>query len=151
MGMVKKRPMNDAGRPTTLSMIKSGMGVPQRRGTDNGCEASCVHPPYTDLERRMQNKIALMEAKLRQMEAEDPNAVAPPPLHPSLPAKPPASSRSLITSAQSAPRAHPKRTPLPSLPIQPQSALKQLSQSIFPKQGLSSGKEGLDVKATRSK
>ncbi|KAK0193485.1 hypothetical protein F5146DRAFT_1134147 [Armillaria mellea] len=66
---VKRKSMMESGRPTTLSMIKG-------RHKD-----------------KTQDKIAMMEAKLRQMEAAE-HATQH---HPSLPAKPPATINSLPT------------------------------------------------------
>ncbi|KAK0434342.1 hypothetical protein EV421DRAFT_1840823 [Armillaria borealis] len=66
---VKRKSMMESGRPTTLSMIKG-------RHKD-----------------KTQDKIAMMEAKLRQMEGAE-HATQH---HPSLPAKPPATINSLPT------------------------------------------------------
>ncbi|KAJ8082507.1 hypothetical protein AAF712_001563 [Marasmius tenuissimus] len=66
----------DSGRPTTLSLLKSGVTAHNAKH----------HDPTS-------NKIAMMEAKLRQMEAskELPSASTSSslPTHPSLPSKPP--------------------------------------------------------------
>ncbi|PPQ99970.1 hypothetical protein CVT24_009549 [Panaeolus cyanescens] len=80
-----RKQMMETGRPTTLSMIKTGLA--------------------TRHESKTSDKIAMMEAKLRQMEASKPRPTQPTdkdvemsgpstssslPYHPSLPMKPPA-------------------------------------------------------------
>jgi len=113
-----RKTVTEAGRPTTLSLIKAG--VNDRR-----------HP-------RTEDKIALMEAKLRQLgggssSSEASTSIAAPvPLHPSLPAKPPP----LIREARGSPIGPMRRqerskihspAPLPSLPIIPLSQTPQQS------------------------
>ncbi|KAJ7202811.1 RNA-binding domain-containing protein [Mycena pura] len=86
---LKRRVMTESGRPTTLSMIKSGMG---------------------NRHEGMEDKIAMMEAKLRQMERSksNPNDHGSLPYHASLPPKP-----------------LPEPAPaLPSLPLIPQPAFE---------------------------
>ncbi|RDB26809.1 putative RNA-binding protein 18 [Hypsizygus marmoreus] len=115
---VKRKSMMEVGRPTTLSMLKTGMGA-RHDGT--------------------RDKIAMMEAKLRQMESTNPKPAPKPtssesspqpsssfsmPYHPSsLPHKPPPSvPEGLRLPQQSTTRSAPKpKTPLPSLPIAPPS------------------------------
>ncbi|KAF8136014.1 hypothetical protein K438DRAFT_1882121 [Mycena galopus ATCC 62051] len=97
-GSRQRKFMTESGRPTTLSMIKSGLGN-RNEGT--------------------RDKIAMMEAKLRQMEKSKPtqnaNASASSlPFHTSLPAKPLPSPHE--------PQRQPQRRPpppLPSLPLMP--------------------------------
>ncbi|KAJ3770101.1 hypothetical protein FB446DRAFT_647536 [Lentinula raphanica] len=77
--MRQRKAMMETGRPTTLSMLKSNAGGRNKDGTSN--------------------KIAMMEAKLRELEAAKPNSNNEPgtsslpasnlPTHPSLPIKPP--------------------------------------------------------------
>ncbi|KAL0958912.1 hypothetical protein HGRIS_014229 [Hohenbuehelia grisea] len=101
-----RRGMMDVGKPTTLSMLKTGMGT-KRSGTDD--------------------KIAMMEAKLRQMEASKAEATTSRsslPSHHSLPPKPPPVMPAL--AGTQAPTAQPQRVkrpakPLPSLPILPRN------------------------------
>ncbi|KAG7444853.1 RNA-binding domain-containing protein [Guyanagaster necrorhizus] len=83
---VKRKSMMESGRPTTLSMIKG-------RHKDKCVFHSVVDLLSTGLIyfHRTQDKIAMMEAKLRQMEGIE-HAI---PHHPSLPAKPPAPINSL--------------------------------------------------------
>ncbi|KAJ7319101.1 hypothetical protein DFH08DRAFT_891539 [Mycena albidolilacea] len=115
MGSRNRKVMTDSGRPTTLSMIKSGLGN-RNEGT--------------------RDKIAMMEAKLRQMEKSKPtpNSDAPSlsslPYHPSLPAKPLPSDvqgPSQLGNGRSSnePQRQPQRKPpppLPSLPLFPQAS-----------------------------
>ncbi|KAJ3740094.1 hypothetical protein DFH05DRAFT_1510259 [Lentinula detonsa] len=79
-GLIRQRKtMMETGRPTTLSMLKSNAGGRNKDGTTN--------------------KIAMMEAKLRELETSKPNNNSEPgtstlpasslPSHPSLPPKPP--------------------------------------------------------------
>ncbi|KAF8634059.1 hypothetical protein AX17_004323 [Amanita inopinata Kibby_2008] len=119
----------EAGRPTTLSMIKSGMS--DRHHT------------------RTADKIAMMEAKLRQLESSNPKPLLseatstsrPAPLHPSLPAKPPpplnkippnhAGPMSTAAQEQQKKTHAPKhRMPLPSLPIAPPTHDSIQAQSV---------------------
>lgn len=105
-----RKTVTEAGRPTTLSMIKSG--VNDKRHT------------------RTEDKIALMEAKLRQLGSSgstseaSTSTVVPVPLHPSLPAKPPPPTNE-APSGQAGPMRRQGRpkigspAPLPSLPIIP--------------------------------
>ncbi|GAW07824.1 RNA-binding domain-containing protein [Lentinula edodes] len=75
----QRKTMMETGRPTTLSMLKSNTGGKHKDGTTN--------------------KIAMMEAKLRELEASKPKHNTEPgtstlptsslPTHPSLPPKPP--------------------------------------------------------------
>ncbi|KAI0719890.1 RNA-binding domain-containing protein [Fomitopsis betulina] len=95
-----RRIMNEAGKPTTLSMLKS---------------ASTGRANFTE------GKIARMEAKLRELEQSSVELPTPS-AHPSLPSKP---SAAIVASAVRAPPAsqrqsvHPRRhqPPLPSLPL----------------------------------
>ncbi|KAF9261092.1 RNA-binding domain-containing protein [Marasmius fiardii PR-910] len=84
-----RRSIMDTGRPTTLSLLKSG---------STGYSSKRQHDP-----------IALMEAKLRQMEASKMANLEPSsstlPTHPSLPSKPPPTD----------PSAEPPPRPKPSL------------------------------------
>jgi hypothetical protein len=95
------------------------------------------------------NKIAMMEAKLRQMESTNPKPSAlsestpaastsksvPIAHHPSLPAKPPPSLTTDLVSglplshSYSRPTPRAKPSPLPSLPIPPTSLSQPVSQS----------------------
>ncbi|KAF8347472.1 hypothetical protein F5887DRAFT_956053 [Amanita rubescens] len=109
MSLRHRKTVTEAGRPTTLSLIKTG--VNDRR-----------HP-------RTEDKIALMEAKLKQLGGSSSSEAstsiaAPAPLHPSLPAKPPPP----ISGTRGSPIGPMRRrerskihspTPLPSLPIMP--------------------------------
>ncbi|KAJ6595749.1 RNA-binding domain-containing protein [Mycena vulgaris] len=123
LGSKHRKIMAESGRPTTLSMIKSGMGN-RNEGT--------------------RDKIAMMEAKLRQMERSKPtqNPDAPPsslPYHASLPAKPlpsnaPSTPPSQLARTQNEPQRQRRPPPsLPSLPFAPQpsapTGLKALSGS----------------------
>ncbi|KAG5342930.1 putative RNA-binding protein 18 [Termitomyces sp. T112] len=112
----KRRSMMEVGRPTTLSLLKTGAGN-RNDGTND--------------------KIALMEAKLKQMETTNPklaptpgsvscgytNTAATTPLHhASLPPKPPPP---LPEAFSSQPRAAAKpKAPLPSLPLLPPAKLQ---------------------------
>ena len=71
---------------------------------------------------RTDDKIAKMEAKLRQLENTS-SAVPQLEAHPSLPAKPVAAALAANSSDSSRPHTKPKRTqtPLPSLPLAPPS------------------------------
>ncbi|GJE98255.1 RNA-binding domain-containing protein [Phanerochaete sordida] len=93
-----RRHAGDAGRPTTLSLIKSANA--------GRAEAST------------QDKIAKMEAKLRQMEGAASAVPAPPP-HPSLPPKPVgAALAATLASHDAVQRVNAKRaSPLPTLPL----------------------------------
>ncbi|KAJ7126135.1 hypothetical protein C8R44DRAFT_617968 [Mycena epipterygia] len=108
VGSKHRKTMAESGRPTTLSMIKSGMGN-RNEGT--------------------RDKIAMMEAKLRQMERSKPtDAPSSLPYHASLPAKPlpsntPAAPTSQIGRGQNEPqRLRRPPPPLPSLPFAPEPA-----------------------------
>ncbi|KAJ7927536.1 hypothetical protein B0H13DRAFT_1036786 [Mycena leptocephala] len=122
-GSRHRKVMTDSGRPTTLSMIKSGLGN-RNEGT--------------------RDKIAMMEAKLRQMERskpkQKPDAPSSLPYNASLPAKPlpsdiPFEGHSQLGRAHNEPQRQPQRKPpppLPSLPLLPQPSaepkgLKSLS------------------------
>ncbi|KAJ6627778.1 hypothetical protein B0H10DRAFT_309153 [Mycena sp. CBHHK59/15] len=117
--------MAESGRPTTLSMLKTGMGN-RHEGT--------------------RDKIAMMEAKLRQMERSKPtqptqDTPSSLPYHASLPAKPlPSNNPSsqapsqLARSLNEPQRQRKPPPPLPSLPLFPQSSsvpagLKNISES----------------------
>ncbi|EKM48138.1 uncharacterized protein PHACADRAFT_214938 [Phanerochaete carnosa HHB-10118-sp] len=94
-----KRHMSDIGKPTTLSLIKS-VNAGRSEAT--------------------QDKIAKMEAKLRQMEQSSSSAVPSPPLHPSLPPKPmgAALATTLASSSHSAQHINVKKSSaLPALPL----------------------------------
>ncbi|CCM01052.1 uncharacterized protein FIBRA_03100 [Fibroporia radiculosa] len=105
-----KRSVTEAGKPTTLSMLKSASA-----GRSDATEA----------------KIAKMEAKLRQMEQSS-SGIPATRLHPSLPAKPPPTTllpsheRPSSSSASRQPR---KNQPLPSLPLQQNT--KSISSSAL--------------------
>ncbi|KAK2467933.1 hypothetical protein APHAL10511_000228 [Amanita phalloides] len=93
-----RKTVTEAGRPTTLSLIKSGLN--NRRHA------------------RTEDKIALMEAKLRQLGSSGPTSGAsmatPPLLHPSLPAKPALPLGQMTRSvSHERPKGH-SSTPLPS-------------------------------------
>ncbi|KAG6862226.1 hypothetical protein C0995_002157 [Termitomyces sp. Mi166 len=116
----KRRSMMEVGRPTTLSLLKTGAGN-RNDGT--------------------KDKIAMMEAKLRQMESTNPKPAlisgssSSPPIcgssstvttaslhHASLPPKPPPP---LPETFSSQPRAMTKpKAPLPSLPLLPRAKLQ---------------------------
>ncbi|KAI0684654.1 hypothetical protein BC835DRAFT_1292542 [Cytidiella melzeri] len=102
---------NDTSKPTTLSLLKSVEG---RRvaGTDD--------------------KIAKMEAKLRQLEhtSASGSSLAK---HPSLPAKPVAATLAAASDRQTQPPPRPKRTqtPLPSLPLPSSSSIAASSSSTW--------------------
>ncbi|KZT65238.1 hypothetical protein DAEQUDRAFT_677115 [Daedalea quercina L-15889] len=99
-GARPRRIMNDAGKPTTLSLLKS---------------ASTGRADLTEA------KIARMEAKLREMEQSSVESTARG-LHPSLPPKPTAATVAAAAKApslsqrQSVPLRKPQQ-PLPSLPL----------------------------------
>ncbi|EDQ99801.1 uncharacterized protein LACBIDRAFT_315152 [Laccaria bicolor S238N-H82] len=109
-GSKHKKSMMETGRPTTLSMLKTG--------------------PATRHEGKTQDKIAMMEAKLRQMESTNPKPTSTEaeidgldraststlPYHPSLPLKPPPS---LPNPLPKPPRPR-IQAPLPALPMLPQ-------------------------------
>lgn len=122
---------NEVGRPTAISILKTGM--------------NSKHEPRTS------TKIAMMEAKLRELEAEKAQALAPPkpstlPYNPSLPLKPqtPFQKGNDDTPAPDGPQ-HRKSTrgstafnatgaKLPTLPIaQPSSSKTTLIASTAPK------------------
>lgn len=72
-----RRPVNDAGKPTTLSLLKTSTK-----------KVSCVPRMHLNLSLTMcrtSAKIAAMEAKLKQMQAAP---LVAQPAHPSLPTKP---------------------------------------------------------------
>ncbi|KAF8631455.1 hypothetical protein AX15_002393 [Amanita polypyramis BW_CC] len=120
-----RRTATEAAKPTTLSLIKSGMN--DRRHT------------------RTEDKIAMMEAKLRQLESSKQSSEAststavPVSLHPSLPTKPPplvcevqgSPSGVMSLAGQERQRTHSLRPPtsLPSLPIKPPSQKPAQGQS----------------------
>ncbi|KAF9465855.1 hypothetical protein BDZ94DRAFT_1252404 [Collybia nuda] len=109
---VKRKGMMETGRPTTLSMLKTGM-----TGKNDGTK----------------DKIAMMEAKLRQMENSNPKLTLELPSttthtktgpssshHPSLPTKPPPVLPETHIPKQLQARHTPKmNSTLPSLPILP--------------------------------
>ncbi|KAJ7070017.1 hypothetical protein C8F01DRAFT_1115015 [Mycena amicta] len=106
-----RRVIAESGRPTTLSMIKStaGRGAGRRDGTED--------------------KIAMMEAKLRQMAKDDSTSGLLPPPHASLPPKP------LPSDAPAASTYEPQRirrpaAALPSLPLPNPMAEKGSSVQI---------------------
>jgi len=125
----------EASRPTTLSMLKSSMGGSRNDGT--------------------KDKIAMMEAKLRQMEQSksitySSSSTAPPlSSHPSLPIKPLSSfatsdrhrlqmSRGTPSQSQIKPKAR-RKAPLPSLPILPPTGDSQPSSLSFISQSYAAG------------
>ncbi|KAJ7100270.1 hypothetical protein B0H15DRAFT_819538 [Mycena belliarum] len=121
-GSKHRKVMAESGRPTTLSMIKAGL-----RNRNEGTN----------------DKIAMMEAKLRQMERSKPTANSDAssslPYNASLPAKPLPSNAPSVTPPQfSGMQNEPQRLrrplpPLPSLPLAPSSstgmAMKALSSA----------------------
>ncbi|KAJ7597589.1 RNA-binding domain-containing protein [Mycena floridula] len=114
---VRRKPVTEAGRPTTLSLLKAGAQGGRNNGTNS--------------------KIAMMEAKLRQMEKEKAADEAPSPssrdsAHPSLPVKPPPTSDVSTSDRMSKPR----RIILPHLPAASQPS--PLSSLIKPPPTLSS-------------
>ncbi|KAL0576486.1 hypothetical protein V5O48_005497 [Marasmius crinis-equi] len=88
-----RKSVMDSGRPTTLSLLKSGVTASHSKH----------HDPTS-------NKIAMMEAKLRQLEASkevaSESTTSSLPTHPSLPSKPPPTD----------PSAQPPRNPSNSKP-----------------------------------
>ncbi|GLB41074.1 putative RNA recognition motif containing protein [Lyophyllum shimeji] len=127
---VKRKSMMETGRPTTLSLLKTGAGTRHNETRD---------------------KIAMMEAKLRQMESTNPKpalipgsstsvrpdeaSTPPPPTagtlphHASLPPKPPPPlPESLLALGQPKPKTTKPKTPLPSLPILPPSQSQSQSR-----------------------
>ncbi|KAF5381642.1 hypothetical protein D9615_005485 [Tricholomella constricta] len=120
----KRRSMMETGRPTTLSLLKTGAGA-RNDGT--------------------RDKIAMMEAKLRQMERTNPKpapvsmpdpssssaastsqptstTTTTPLYHASLPLKPPPTIPQRLAQSKARPAATAKpKAPLPSLPILPPS------------------------------
>ncbi|KAJ7754454.1 hypothetical protein B0H16DRAFT_1542398 [Mycena metata] len=108
VGSKHRKVMAESGRPTTLSMIKSGLGN-RNEGT--------------------RDKIAMMEAKLQQMERSkptaNPDASSSLPFHASLPPKPLPSNTPVMQGPPRPGRNEPQRQrrpppPLPSLPFAPQ-------------------------------
>ncbi|KAJ7180044.1 hypothetical protein C8R43DRAFT_870762, partial [Mycena crocata] len=110
VGPKHRKTMTESGRPTTLSMIKSGMGGSRHEGTND--------------------KIAMMEAKLRQMERSQASSGSSLPYHASLPAKPLPSNTPIIQGTQNEPQRTRQRKPpppLPSLPFAPQPSTEASS------------------------
>ncbi|KAI0090622.1 hypothetical protein BDY19DRAFT_886908 [Irpex rosettiformis] len=109
MATKSKRPWNDMNKPTTLSLLKSAEGR-RTSATDD--------------------KIAKMEAKLRQLEHTSSSGI-PLEAHPSLPAKPVAATLAAASVDSSRPTSRPKKTqtPLPSLPLAPPSSSTPSSSS----------------------
>ena len=109
-----KRGAGDIGKPTTLSLIKSAGS-----GRSDGCVlARCPRcRTYRYRVHSTEDKIAKMEAKLRQMEqvSTGPSLVG----HPSLPQKPIGAALAVATSSSGGNRPHASRTvhPLPALPL----------------------------------
>lgn len=143
----KRKGMMETGRPTTLSMLKTGMS-----GRNDGCASgpllSLLFPRLICFSRT-RDKIAMMEAKLRQMERTNPKptpaasssdatptASTSTPYHPSLPIKPPEAlptkhpSNHPLTQPLTRPTPKPK-TPLPSLPILPPSNSNSRSRPLI--------------------
>jgi len=100
-----------AGRQTTLSLIKSG--TIDRRHT------------------RTEEKIALMEAKLRQLEGDTVSSSTSmsAPLHPSLPAKPLPTLGNPIASVSRSTERQKSQSPLPLLPIKATGSNHQPQQA----------------------
>ncbi|KAK7044652.1 single-stranded nucleic acid binding protein [Favolaschia claudopus] len=117
--------MAESGRPTTLSMIKSGPGN-RNEGTSD--------------------KIAMMEAKLRQMErtksSETHSSSSSLPYNPSLPAKPIPSDSSLASQFGRTPNEMQRTAQRRSAPLLP--SLPVHSRAVEPKglRTLSSGPKG---------
>ena len=113
-----RKTMMDTGRPTTLSMLKTGLTSRHEGWVSLPLLSICYHEHiyHDSFYRKTRDKIAMMEAKLRQMESTNPKPAnpdialldmdtdlegislpeAPPPApssilpqHPSLPMKPP--------------------------------------------------------------
>ena len=116
-----KRPPNDTGKPTTLSLLKS-VGGSRVSGYVGHNHPFSKHSPEL-LASSTDDKIAKMEAKLRQLEQSSASGSALPG-HPSLPQKPVGTVWD-VSSGASAPRmsSTKKRPPsaLPSLPLRPSS------------------------------
>ncbi|TFK37034.1 hypothetical protein BDQ12DRAFT_685713 [Crucibulum laeve] len=146
-----RKGMMETGRPTTLSMLKTGMGS-RRDGT--------------------QDKIARMEAKLRQMESTNPKP-APPrsdasspstpvtsqlstlPIHPSLPLKPPPqlslNKSTPLPQANSSQMPLKPKIPLPSLPFFPSARSSHLNTPPLSRPNSTSiSKSSLTPKSTSS-
>jgi len=130
-GSRNRKVMTESGRPTTLSMIKSGLG--KNEGT--------------------RDKIAMMEAKLRQMEKSPHNPDAPRPLHASLPPKPLPPDIPIIQGlsrhdvSSNEPQRQPQRKPpppLPSLPLLPGSTETKGLRA------LSGGSKGISTTARKT-
>ncbi|KAK7438047.1 hypothetical protein VKT23_018214 [Stygiomarasmius scandens] len=130
-----RKGMMESGRPTTLSMIKS----------------TGKHAEQTS------NKIAMLEAKLKQMEAAKASSSASTstlPSHPSLPMKPPPTVPG-APSPSSAPGSSKPPKPTPSLPLRnlPEKPKPLLNlKSSTPTAGSTKSKGGLvGVKIVKSK
>ncbi|KAF7760224.1 hypothetical protein Agabi119p4_10900 [Agaricus bisporus var. burnettii] len=103
-GGKNRRTMMDIGRPTTLSLLKSG---------------SSSRPAGTAA------KIARMEAKLRQLERTPESTPVPAPLHPSLPPRPQSTPTDSQANANNSRQSAPKTT----LPDNPPPSLLRLASS----------------------
>ncbi|KAJ2927961.1 hypothetical protein H1R20_g9128, partial [Candolleomyces eurysporus] len=105
----------DLNRPTAISIIKTGLGNRQ--------------------EPKIVDKIALMEAKLKELEAEKSPQPASStlPYHPSLPLKPPTPLPAAANPPSQRPHASKPSSSLPSLPILPSSSKPAQEASTAPK------------------
>ncbi len=91
------------------------------------------------------DKIAKMEAKLRQLEHTSVSGTSVPThRHPSLPAKPIAATLAAASVDSSRPSSRPKKTqtPLPALPLAPPSATPSSSASATLRQAISTSTSG---------
>lgn len=124
-GSHSRRGMSDVGKPTTLSLIKTGGGSRNAGYATLFTRQRTLHS-MGNVNGRTESKIAMMEAKLREMEAAKAvPSVSSLPSHPSLPAKPVAAMASLsshptdISNANYKPKPQRPKTVLPSLPMAP--------------------------------
>ncbi|KAF7344581.1 Single-stranded nucleic acid binding protein [Mycena sanguinolenta] len=124
-GSRNRKVMTESGRPTTLNIHQS---------------------------RRTRDKIAMMEAKLRQMEKSPQNPDASRPIHASLPPKPLPPDTPIIQGlsrheiSSNEPQRQPQRKPPPPLP-----SLPLLSGSAEPKglRAISGGSKGIGTTARK--
>jgi hypothetical protein len=129
----------DAGRPTTLSLLKSAPTARSRYARNSAFVPSSSLFPVSNLslvltetvfflewDYRTDDKIAQMEAKLLQLAQAPPTGTQPPaPAHPSLPAKPGTHAQSISAPVEAAPAPMPRlKPPLPRV-ARPQSPPQQ--------------------------